>query len=463
MTPVHTRIVFFRASLGLALGASLGLAACSSSATAPYTPITNDPFGAKVQLAVGTANIFGDDPAPGRATRGLNVVVTSRQPAGYQHEGDTLPLVDTPSLHGPMTLPGAAGVPDQYGATVETGPGPGDAGGSTMSATRQQNSGAPTIPPSTFGVSGGATGWGIEPFNYTNAGGNGFGQPASWAPWTAPFFDRRQLAGRVDANAFVPWGGPPAFDPFHDGKGTRDGNGEPPGVLGVELGLDVFSGVAVHAGTYALSEFIQTNTTSGTLHAAATMHSTALLPNVAAPTGATLDGAGGGTFAVALPPGVSEAYLQVVDMGPALEPSSSGSAAQPASCNTAALAQPVYYSFVAHGSGTHVFALPDGAGPGAPKSDVPSLCTQAQNVAANPSSSFPQVTADEFTLQVIGYDYPAFEANYPQSLGNPLPVLARPGGQSDVTISATKLCMQAGASATCAYADAPSGSAGSTR
>ena len=213
--------------------------ACTSQSTAPPTPITNNPFGAKVQLAVGTANIFGDDARV--AMRGLNVVATSRQPAGDQAPGDTIPLVDTPSVSGPMTLPASAGVADAYGATVETGPGPNDAGRSVISGTPQQNAGAPHIPPSTFGVSGGASGWGIEPFNYTVAGSNGFGQPVSYVPWTEPLFDQGQLPPphRVDASAFVPWGGPPAFDPTNDGKGTRDGKGEPPSLLGVEEGLDV--------------------------------------------------------------------------------------------------------------------------------------------------------------------------------------------------------------------------------
>jgi hypothetical protein len=438
---------------------------CSSSATAPFTPITNDPFGAKVQLAVGTANIFGDATAHGVAQRGLNVLVTSRQPQGYQTPGDTLPLVDTPALQGPMTLPSLVGVPDAFGATVETGPGPHDAGTGTMNATPQQNSGAPSIPPTTFGVSGGATGLGIEPFNYTSAGGNGFGQPASWVPWTIPFFDHRTINGG-DPNALVPWGGPPAYDPFHDGKGVRDGNGEPPGVLGVELGLDVFANVALRTGAFQLDETIVTTTNHGTIHASATLHSTALLPAIAAPDGAALDGKGGATITLLVPAGVTEAYLQIVDVGPPPEASSSGSTVQPLSCNTASQSQPVYYTLLARGPGKHTFALPAFAGPGAPHSPVPSLCSSADNIAANASGSsgsFSTVGADVFTLQAIGFDYPAFEANYPQSSGNPLPAISGPSGQSDVTISMAKVCAQAGGSAPSAACSAATAAMGVRR
>jgi len=425
---------------------ALSLTACTSQATAPSAPVTNSPFGAKVQLAVGTANIFGDDASV--ATSGLNVVVTSRQPYGFQTPGDTIPLVDTPSLTGPMVLPATAGAPDVYGATVETGPGPHDVHGNTMTGTPQQNPGAPSIPPSTFGVSGGASGWGIEPFNYTVAGSNGFGQPASYTPWTVPFFDPGLLPPphQVDPNAFVPWGGPPAFDPTHDGKGTRDGKGEPPGVLGVEEALDVFEGVAVHAGTYTLGEAIVTTTNSGMLHASATLRRTALLPAIAAPASATLDGNGGATLRVTVPPGIAETYLQIIDLGFPGTSSSSGLV----SCNTSSPVTPVYYTLLIRGSGTLVVSLPDNDGPGVPGSKVPSICTLAQNIAVNPASSSSSVSADFFGVQVIGFDYPVFEASYPQSLGKPVPTITGPSGQSDITISSARLCTQSGPSASCA-------------
>jgi hypothetical protein len=442
----------------------LGLLGCSSHATAPYTPITNNPFGAKVQLAVGTANIFGDSPVPGVAKSGFNIVVTSRQPAGYQAPGDTMPLVDTPSLSGNMRLPARAGTGDRFGATVESGPAPHDAGSSTMSATAQLTPGTPITPSlwSTFGVSGGASGWGIEPFNYTTSGSNGFGQPASWVPWTEPLFDPLQTPSSsqpTDPNAFVPWGGPPAFDPDHNEKGARDGMGEPPGVLGVELGLDVFEGVVARAGQYQLDEVVATNAGRGTLHAGATLKRTATLPNISAPSSAALDQKGGATLRFTVPAGVSEAYLQVVDLGPQFEPSSSGGSTQPPACNTASVSVPVYYTFFTRGSGTKTLTLGDGMGPGAPGAPVPSLCTAAQNLALSSSSSFSVVSGDIFTVQAIGFDYPAFEAAYPQSLGNPAPNLAGSSGQSDITISAAQSCAQSGSTATCTY----SGSAAAVR
>ncbi len=40
-----------------------------------------------------------------------------------------------------------------------------------------------------------------------------------------------------------------------------------------------------------------------------------------------------------------------------------------------------------------------------------------------------------FNVQTIGFDYPAFEASYPHSLGNPAPPIAGNSGTSDITIS----------------------------
>jgi hypothetical protein len=53
----------------------------------------------------------------------------------------------------------------------------------------------------------------------------------------------------------------------------------------------------------------------------------------------------------------------------------------------------------------------------------------------------------QFFVTLIGFDYPAFEAAYPQSNGNPAPVLAGANGQADITISSALLAVQPSAGA----------------
>jgi len=413
--------------------AALALAGCgaASSSGVPGVNVPSSPLNGKLQFAVGTANLFADDPSA--ATSGLNVVVTFRQPAGATAPGDSDALVNTPTLTLPSKLPTRTGTPDAFGATIETGPTQAEAGGSKITSTPQQNPGTPTIPPSTFGVSGGAFGLGFFPGNYSSVGSAsiGTGVPDSLVPWTVPFYDplNSSSSSGGDPNAFVPWGGPPAFDPDHNGKGTRDGTGWDPSVLGVSEGLDVFEGVTPAAGTYGLAVYIPTNgSSSGTVKATATLRSTALLPPVQVPTPA-LDGNGGATFAVTLPPGVTEAYVQIVDVGPGGSSSSSGG---PANCNGAS-ALPVYYTLRATGSGT--LTLPDEDGPGSvvvkPIVSTPSLCTAAQNTAAAGAPT----PADRFVVQTVAFDYPLYEASYPMSQGNPEPPIVGAAGQADLAVS----------------------------
>lgn len=400
-----------------AVGATLavGLSACSGSGSSPGSVTTVNPLQSKLQLAVGTANVFG-------ASTGLNVVVTLRQPQGAQNVGASAALVNTPTLTGPFTLAGTAGTPETvFGSSIQTGPTSAELGGHAITATPQQQPGTTNIPPSSFGVSGGAFGLGLEPFNQTVTGtsANGVGTPATYVPYSVPLYD----GTAADANAFVPWGGPPAFDPNQDGKGTRDNKGYPPGVLGVSEGLDVFNNFAPVVGAYTLAVSIPTSQSSnGALTTTANLTSATALPNVVAQV-PTLDGNGGGTFPITLPAGVTEAYVQITDFGPP-QPT----AGSIVGCNGAA-AKPVYYTLEVKASGSPV--LPATDGPGNPGTTTPSICTAAQNTAANGSAA----PGDRFTIQVIGFDYPAYEASYPNSAGNPAPVLVGATGQTDITIS----------------------------
>ena len=184
----------------LGAAAALTLAACSGSGTSPVS-VTQQNLGADVlQLAVGTANIYGSPSGP----NGLNVVVTYRQPSGALAPGDSAVAVSTPTFSGPAALPGTAGSTGALFSTIETGPAPSELGTHSMTGTSQSGS-----TPTTFGRSGGAFGLGIEPFNY-----NGNGSVDSIAPYKIPLYDPGNCSssscssGSGDANALVPSGRP---------------------------------------------------------------------------------------------------------------------------------------------------------------------------------------------------------------------------------------------------------------
>lgn len=414
------------------------LAGCSGSGSNPAPVTTVNVLQGKLQLAVGTANIFGDlgGSANGSAT-GLNVVTTFRQVAGQQTVGASETLVNTPSLSGPFTLPaGLAAVPDNYGATLTAGPTSPEVTENEISATAQPPAGTYPVNSTSFGVSNGVYSSGIEPFNTTVVGGPGAlpaGQPVSYAPNIVPAYDPLYAAG--DPNAFVPFGGPPAFDANGTGRGTRDGLGEPATQLGIEEGLDVFQGVVPRTGTYTLRVVVPTQSANLALTANANLNSTTLLPAIAPPATVTADANGGlSAIPVVVPPGVTEAFVQITDFGPAL--SSDPNAVNPASCNGSDVT-PTYYTLRVTASGT--YSLADGLGPvAAPSASNPSICTAAQNTAysvANVSGFAGQAGPDQFTVQVIGFDYPAYAASPIDELGNPSPALTGASGQADITIS----------------------------
>jgi len=393
-----------------AFTALAALCSCSASGTSPATPTQADLAANTLAFSVGTANIFGDVPASARS--GLNVVVSYRQNAGSLHPGDSAVLVSSPTLTGAMTLPANAGTGSSFDATSTalSGPAPSEAGSSSMRSTAQ---GGSTV--TTFGTSGGAFGLGLEPFDYTNAG-----TVTVVAPYPVPLYDR--VAS--DPNAFVPWGGPPAFDLGGNGLSVVGSASEPAGQAGVSEGIDVFAGVSVRTGNYSLSVAVPANTGLATATASATLKTTALLPPISPPTVA-LDGRGGGTFTAALPAGVTEAYVQITDFGPR---AASGGA--PAGCNAAPNA-PVYYTLAVSGTNP-AGMLPDAIGP----NGTPSLCTPALNAAANAGAVTP---GDIFTVQTIGFDYPLYENSYRSAAAgvSPAPRFAGAKGQSDVTISSS--------------------------
>jgi hypothetical protein len=411
------------------------LAGCSGSGSNPAPVTSVNVLQGKLQLAVGTANIFGDlgGAANGSAT-GLNVVTTFRQVQGQQTVGASETLVNTPSLSGPFTLPGGlAAVADNYGATLTAGPTSSEVTANAITATTQPPAGTYPVNATSFGVSNGVYSAGIEPFNTTVVGGPGAlpaGQPVSYAPNIVPAYDPLYASG--DSNAFVPFGGPPAFDANGTGRGTRDGLGEPSEQLGIEEGLDVFQGVVPSTGTYTLTVVVPTKSANLSLSAAANLKSTALLPAIAPPATVTADANGGlSAIPIVVPPGVTEAFVQITDFGPSLSTNPNA-----ASCNGSDVT-PTYYTLRVTASGTYTLADNLGA-VGEPSATNPSICTAAQNTAystANVSGFTGQAGPDQFTVQVVGFDYPAYAASPIDELGNPAPALTGSTGQSDITIS----------------------------
>ena len=407
------------ATLLITAAAALAIAGCSSSGANPVVvPNVANVASNVLQLNVGTANLFGDVPAAHIV--GTNVTVTYRQPAGALNPGASATLVNSPTLTVPAALGGVPGAGAGNGglSAILSGPARGEIGTKTMTSTAQTPN-ASTI--TTFGVDGGASGLGLEPFNY---GVNGVpydsvinpanGAPIGIEPYPVPLYD----ALAPDPNAFMPLGGLPAFNPAGNAANAA-ANGA------ISEGLDVFE-LAPAVGTYGLSVSVPGNTGTVTATASAAISTVVTLPPFVAPVPVLVGSTGGATLAVVMPAGVTEAYIQVTDFGPTFLTGTGGT--QGASCLMStnptggiSATNPMYYTIVIKATGTAT--LPAG-----------SLCTAAQNTTANGSTP---TDGDAFTVQAIGFDYGAYEASYPNSLGVTSPSLAGAGAshQADVTVS----------------------------
>jgi len=359
-------MIHARSPIGLAALALL-VTSCTSGNTAipPGQAAVNPLTIGKLQFAVGTANVAG--------TIGLNTVATLRNA-----DGSSAVLFSTPAIVGPsgFLVPSATDAGTDAGTNSITG-----------AFAAQLGTKAPAT---TFGSAGGVFGLGFQPDNSTTAGG------ASFARYALPFYASSKLTYLA---------GPPAFPQ------TRDGNFAS-GFAGWTLGFTDFAATPV-AGTYALNVTVPTgfdgagNPTSGTISTSANLTALAPLPTFAKPT-FTPDGAGGGSVAVNVPAGGTEAYVFVVD-----------TKAGATDCFPGSQSRPVYYAIRTTTTGAQTLVLPPNLGPTAGTANNRSLCS-----------------GDTVVTYAAGFDYPVTAAAYPNSTSQ-TPTIVGANGQADITTSAS--------------------------
>ena len=411
----------------IALALAGGLAACTNGNGAVEPPVTSvnpsSPSYSHLQFAVGTANIGGQID--------LNTVVTLRQSNGLSAVGYSTPTI---TWTGNFTNTGGTAAGD-------------DAGLKQISGNLPSNPTGSTVAPSTFGNdagSWGAFGYGFDPANSGPAGSNGLiVNPC------LPFF-ASALPAALNLTAGTPActasgggsifeGGPPAFPQVRSAALA--------GEIGSFLGFTPFAGIkpapatGSATSTFTLSVALPTSPVSTLTPVTATMQNFAGLPTFTTPT-LTLDGKGGGTIAYALPAGVTEALIIVQDWGPAGD----GTAGN---CNYGfSPGAPFIYSVLVKPGSPNPIGLGGAAGNngdnlgatpalgGLPSNEsTQTICTSAANNTATGTAA-----GDQVNVIAVGFDYPAFEAAYPQSNGNATPTITSASGaptygQANVTIS----------------------------
>jgi hypothetical protein len=265
------------------------------------------------------------------------------------------------------------------GFVVPSGAGNVDAGTNSITSTPQSGSTA-----TTFGTQGGVFGGGIGPFNATQNSSNFY--PGNPPPYTTPFYATGTGAGGPVSLLI----GPPAVAQFTNID-------FPPGFAGYLPGFTAFAAAPV-AGAYTMKVSVAAANAAGTtLTGTASLNSTTPMGAVPAPTFAK-DGAGGGTVSFTAPGGATESIVFILDL----------------------TATPnVYYAIgPIMGSGAQSGTLTDSLGPcGSPPCG---------------STSIP--TGDTYSITVVSFDYPDFEATQPGNKSQ-TPTVLGTAGQADISIS----------------------------
>jgi uncharacterized membrane protein YuzA (DUF378 family) len=397
----HTRL-FYRI-LGLAASAAL-FAGCSTNggSSLPSTSQANIKTNA-LQLVVGTANIGQD------GTTGLNVVATLRQGNGLSGV-----LANTPTLTGPAGFVVPAGTGGAYSSS-KFGPNV-DAGTNHISGSPQVPLNNAGLVNSTLGTFTGVFSYGFGPFNSDqtitagayypgnpNASpGNGFGRSnydgSSFISAQFPpngLADPTQPLPFFSANPFPYVEGPPAVPFFNDGTFPTAFGGYSPGFTTFEL--------PAVPGSYNLSVNVAaSNASPVTYTASATLSNPAVLGPIPMPA-FTLDGAGGGSGSVAIPTGVTETMVYVVDV------------------NANSGGESFFTAGPITGTGAQPFTLPDTLG-----------ACNGKGCQTGTSAAQSIGPGDTYFVAAVGYDYAAFESGPP---GNVQQKPAISSGQADITLS----------------------------
>jgi hypothetical protein len=405
---VKSKILFLTGLLLTASGCGTGQVASLPSVSG------TDPSTFALGLAVGTANIAGPN---GNQVAGLNVVATFRAPGGQNAT-----LANSPTLSGPAKF---GTNPDGTTQNDLSAPTP-------TQILAAASSSHPSAPAGALGSLIGVYGYGFAPLNIVAVAPNetlygtqqcdGFALPS----WISASIRYDALALPLDAghpcganSYFMPlYGGPPAW-PSAEGYGIPTGDPSTGEYFhGYPLGYMDLDYVKPVRGQYVLNVQFATSpdgTQYGYNQAVANLTSTKLLPAIATPT-LTIHNDGSGTVFVNVPPGVTEALVEIAA----------------SYCPRQSVSSHVlhYYSLLTHQTGPQTLTLTNNLGPPVAGGSTPTdtFCTAADDVLYGK-------TTHTYTVEAIGFDYPAFEASYPQSTSL-LPPIANAAGQADITTSA---------------------------
>jgi len=381
--------------LGLACAAG-----CTSGQVAKLPSVSGPPQ-FTLQLAVGTATIAK---SASSVVTGFNVVSTFRQPGGQNAT-----LSNTPTLSGPASFNGSNSIT-----------------GITLQQLQQDVTaiGEGLQPPylGAFGTAIGVYGYGLAPLNLDpgsetatlRGGGTCIGLSFansdtvtySYLPLPLDFGSQCLTV----PGQFAYYGGPPAWP-------SPQGYGIPNGFIGYPLGFTDFDDVTPVAGTYSLNVAYASNsadTQYTNVKASATLSSAVPLPSFATPVVTPQDD-GSALIQFTVPAGVTEAIVLVTTTACLKNPS------------TGTALPDRHFALVTHQTGYQTLTLssklapPDSSG-----NPTDTFCTAADD--AQPNS----VGAHSYSVAAAGFDYPAFEASYPQSTVTN-PTIANSTGQADVT------------------------------
>jgi hypothetical protein len=391
----YSRIVAAAAALSGAALLVAGLSACGNGGASEPPQTSYDPAAtSKVQFAVGVATLSYNK---GQSVAyGLNEVETLRQSDGLSGTLYNVPMIIGPSGFA-VLLSTETGAQVQ-GAGNDTGTNHITWGTLNNSDWIGQHRGGPKQSTS------GAFGYGLCACNSDSGPPNGI----------TPLYVSYDLPVYGDDD--VSWyGGPPAFPQ------------EGPSVIalgwqGYSLGFTDFAVTPV-LGTYHLYAAVPPaydtplNPTPspnpngsptpppGILAAGAQLTSLRALPPFATPAFAP-DHKGGGSIALAVPAGATEAMVvaYAVHGGKGL-------------CGQAHVYDS-YYTIVTHTTGAQKLALADNLGPLTQSGKkTPTICD-----------------GESYDIYAAATDYPAYEASYPNNLAQ-LPLIKGPNGQADVSTS----------------------------